>query len=72
MSPDLSQIEHIWDELDRRVCGRPNKPTNLPQLQATLLQEWNNLPNNIIHWYIRSMRNRCHAVINSNGGHTRY
>ena len=71
-STDLSPIEHIWDELDRRVRTRPNQPTNLPKLQATLLQEWNNLPNNIICRYIRSMRNRCHAVINSNGGHTRY
>ena len=72
MSPDLSPIEHIWDELDRCVRACPNQPTNLPQLLATLLQEWNNLPNNIVCRYIRSMRNRCHAVINSNGGHTRY
>ena len=72
MSPDLSPIEHIWDKLDRRVRARPNQPSNLPQLQATLLQEWNNLPNNIVRRYIRSMRNRCRAVINSNGGHTRY
>ena len=43
MSPDLFPIEHIWDVLDRRVRARPNQPTNLPQLQATLLQEWNNL-----------------------------
>ena len=69
MSPDLSPIEHIWDELDRRVRARPNQPTNLPQLQATLLQEWKNLPN-IVRRYIRSMRNRRRAVINSKGGHT--
>ena len=72
MSPDRSLIEHIWDELDRHVRARPYQPTNLPQLQETLLQEWNNLPNNIIRGYIRSMRNRCRSVINSNGGHTRY
>ena len=72
MSPDLSPIEHIWEELDRRVRARPYQPTNLPQLQATFLQEWNNLPNNIVRRYIRSMRNRCRAVTNSNGGHTRY
>ena len=29
-------------------------------------------PLNIGRRYIRSMRNRCGAVINSNGGHTRY
>ena len=34
MSTDLSPIEHICDELDRRVRARPYKPTNLPQLQA--------------------------------------
>ena len=72
MSPDLSPIEHISDKLDRRKRARPNQPTNLPQLQATLLQEWNNLPNNIVRRYIRSMRNRCRSVINSNDGHTRY
>ena len=74
MSPDLSPIEHIWDELDRCVRARPNQPTNLPQYQPTLLQDWNNLPNNIVclYMYIRSMRKRCRAVINSNGGHTRY
>ena len=71
MSPDFSPIEHIWDELDRRVRARPNQPTNLPQLQATLLQdqEWNNLPNNIVLRYIRFMRNLCRAVINSIVGH---
>ena len=39
MSPDLSPIKHIWYELDIRVRARLNQPTNLPQLQATLLQE---------------------------------
>ena len=52
MSPDPSQIAHTWDELYRRVRARPNQPTNIPQLQATLLQEWNNLPSNIVCGFI--------------------
>ena len=48
MSPDLSPIEHIWDELDRRVRACPISQTSFV------------------------MRNRSRAVINSNGGHTRY
>lgn len=47
MSPDLSPIEHIWDELDRRVRARLNQPANLAQLQAALLQEWNNPPSTL-------------------------
>ena len=30
-SPDLSSIEHLWDEIDRRVRGRRNAPATLDQ-----------------------------------------
>ena len=38
-SPDLSPIEHLWDEMDRRVRGRRNAPATLDQLGAALLEE---------------------------------
>ena len=47
MSPDRSPIGHIWDELDRHVRARLNQPASLAQLQAALLQEWNNLPSKL-------------------------
>ena len=71
-SPDLSPIEQVWDLLDRRVRQRPVQPQTLRQLQHALVQEWNNNPMNVIRRYIRSMRRRCRAVIQSAGGHTRY
>ena len=37
-SPDLSPIEHLWDEMDRRVRGRRNAPATLDQLKAALLE----------------------------------
>jgi hypothetical protein len=44
-SPDLSPIDHMWDEMDRRVRGRRNAPATLDQLRATFLVEWDNIPN---------------------------
>ena len=71
-SPDLSPIEQVWDLLDRRVRQRPVQPQTLRHFQHALVQEWNNIPMNVIRRYIRSMRRRCRAMIQSAGGHTRY
>ena len=45
-SPDLTPIEHMWDELDRRVRKRrtPPPPAALAQLRNALIDEWNNIP----------------------------
>ena len=43
-SPDLSPIEHLWDELDRRIRRRRNTPNTLGQLRTALLEEWENIP----------------------------
>ena len=72
MSPDLSPIEQVWDKLDKRVRRRQIQPNTLAQLEQALIQEWNNLPQNVIRGYLRSMRRRCIAIINAAGGHTRY
>ena len=43
-SPDLSPVEHLWDDLDRRVRRRRNTPNTLGQLRTALLEEWENIP----------------------------
>ena len=70
-SPDMSPIEHLWDELERRV--RVQGPYhNLQQLEASLIQEWNRIPQNVIQTLVRSMGRRIRACIQANGGHTSY
>ena len=72
ISPDLNPIEHIWDELERRMRARQIPPTNLPDLRVALTEEWQAIPQQRINKVINSMRKRCQAVINANGGHIRY
>ena len=66
-SPDLSQIEQVWDLLDRGVCQCPVQPQMLRQLQEALVQVWNNIPMNVIRRYLCSVRRLCRAVIHSAG-----
>jgi hypothetical protein len=70
LSPDLSPIEHLWDELGRRVRHRKNPPETLQELRDALVHEWNNIPHAFIQRLIGSMRREnkswtdrnCHAV----------
>jgi hypothetical protein len=43
-SPDLSPIEHLWDELECRLCSRPQRPTSLTALATALQEEWAAIP----------------------------
>ena len=72
LSPDMSPIEHIWDELGRRVYARVPPPQTVHQLQQALVAEWNNLPQQTIASKVLSMRRRCTACIQANGSYTRY
>ena len=71
-SPDLNPIEHMWDRLERELRKLP-VPRTLNQLEQGLQVAWNNIPQEFIRRsLIRSMRRRCIAVQDADGGHTRY
>ena len=70
-SPDMSPIEHLWDHLGRRVRER-NDVNNVRDLERVLHEEWTRIPMAVVRRLISSTRRRCGAVIDSNGGHTRY
>jgi hypothetical protein len=72
LSPDLSPIELLLDELGRRVRHRQNPPETLQWLRDALVHEWNNIPSAFIQRLIGSMRRRCEAVVAARDGHTRY
>lgn len=71
-SPDLSPIEHLWDQLKTAVAERQPAPRNRPQLIQVLQEEWDWIPQDRIMRLVRSMRRRCTACCDARGGHTRY
>lgn len=64
-SLSMSQIEHVWDDLDQRVRQRVPVPENVRQLRVAVQEEWMNIPQ------VNSMHCRCTALHDANGGHTR-
>ena len=62
-SSDLNPIEHLWDQLDKRVRQRQPPPLTLDQLRQMLQQEWRTIPRNNVRNVIESMPRRCRAVV---------
>jgi transposase len=71
-SPDLNPIEHLWDQLDKRVRQRQPPHQTLDQLRQMLQQEWRTIPRNNVRNLIESMSRRCRAVLAACGDHTWY
>ena len=73
-SPDLNPIEAVWnlmkDWLDQFF---PNdEQLSYDQLREVVRAAWDALPREFLKELIESMKARCEAVINAEGGHTKY
>jgi hypothetical protein len=44
VSPNLNPIEHVWDRLNRRICGHPVPTQTLQDIKQALTEEWNLIP----------------------------
>jgi hypothetical protein len=70
-SPDLNPVEHLWDELERRLCSRPQRLTSLTALATDLQEEWAAIPLETFRHLVESLPGRVRAVIKAKGGATR-
>ncbi len=71
-TPDMSPIEHVCDALDRCIRQWVPVPANIQHLHTAIEEEWTSIPQPTINNLINSMRRRCVALREANGGHTRY
>ncbi len=71
-SPDLNPIETLWNRIKDTLQARyPDKMT-YDQLRAAVKEVWDEIPDDEVRALIRTMRQRCEAVIEANGLHTRF
>lgn len=71
-SPDINPIEHMWDELERRLRARPQRPTTKSELFAVLQEEWNSIPASTYRKLVESLPRRVEDIIQAKGGSTAY
>ena len=70
--PSLIQFEHLWDQIGRGVGSRLEHPRAGAQMIQSLQKEFKMIPRVRLRRFIRNMRYRCDAVIDSGRGYTRY
>ncbi|GBM39741.1 Transposable element Tc1 transposase [Araneus ventricosus] len=70
-SPDLNPIEHVWDALGGNCNSQP-PPRTIQEMKTALLNEWDQLPQEMINCLISSIKSRCKACISVRGDHTPY
>ena len=67
--PDFNPLEHLWDELERRLRARPYVQQQ-SDLTNALLEEWSKIPINTLLNLVESLHRRIEAVVAANGGPT--
>ncbi|GFW42330.1 DDE_3 domain-containing protein [Trichonephila clavipes] len=67
-SPDLSPVEHVWDQLKRQMPSCHS----VHDLELAVQDLWDHLPQDHIRCLINSMSDRVAACVSAGGGPTRY
>ena len=71
-SPDLNPIEGVWGLMKKRIAARQPRPYTKSAMHAAVREEWDRLQPSDWAYFIDSMPQRIRAVIEANGGPTRY
>ncbi len=70
MPTDLDPIKHLWGILKWMV--EEHKVSNIQQLCDIVMEEWKRTPVVTCESLVNSMPKRVKAVLENNGGHTKY
>ena len=68
--PNLNPVEHLWDELERRLKKR--QPKNRQELGNILIEEWNKTEISVFEKLVDSIASRLQECIRVKGYPTKY
>ena len=71
-SPDVNPKELVWHKLKNMIRALPHPPMTIPKLIKAVHKAWDALEIPNIDKYIDTMSNRVQAILEANGGHTRF
>jgi len=71
-SPDLNQIEHLWDTDEWEIRIMDVQPTNLQQLCDAIISIWTKISEECFQHLVKSMPRIIKAVLKTKGGPTQY
>jgi hypothetical protein len=71
-SPDLNPIETLWNRIKNELQEKYPEKMSYDQLRAAVKAIWDAIPDDDVRDLIRTMRQRCEAVIAANGLFTRF
>lgn len=71
-SPDLNPIEHLWNEVERRLHKSQDKTSSKEGLWIKLEEIWNNIEVQFCTKLIETMPDRVRDVYKAKGGYTRW
>lgn len=69
-SPDLNPIEHLWNDLKKRLPKY--KIANQEQLWREIQKAWYDIPKSTCERLVMSMNRRCEELSRNKGGTTKY
>ncbi|MBW0580127.1 hypothetical protein O181_119842 [Austropuccinia psidii MF-1] len=70
-SPDLNPIENVWKVMKTRVT-KHHQPRTMDELRAAIQSSWDDLSPAFFEKLLLGMHNRMEAVVECNGGPTRW
>ncbi|GFU05230.1 QLQ domain-containing protein [Trichonephila clavipes] len=71
-SRDINPVEHLWDELERRLRSQPNQPSSLQALTSAVMDAWKAIPMLTYQKLVESLLKRVQAVIHAKREPTSY